>query len=390
MEEKDKVERANHELARRQAEILAANERLTAANAEIEIQRQELEARKQKLEATNRELAASLQTISRQQERIVQTEKLEALLEITPILTHELNTPLGAIKGSLQNMGSLLPDLITILPDLSRKLPAEELPQFQAALKIVFQQGATELSSREERQLVHQTAAALAAKKIPNAELIAEKLVGARLHEHFAQFELLLHDSEFAAQSTSLLYTAGRVLRQITSINGAANRLERVRKTIQVFAYRAAEGESAESMDLVDNIRDVLALYDYYIQQGLALELDVQARPQVRAFPHELAQLWSNLFMNAVKAMRGQGKLHIRVFVLEDYACVEITDTGPGIPPERLPLLFTSEGAEASSGIRTGFGLSICWHIVEHYGGNITVASTPGNTTFTVRLPIEV
>jgi CheY-like chemotaxis protein len=71
-----------------------------------------------------------------------------------------------------------------------------------------------------------------------------------------------------------------------------------------------------------------------------------------------------------------------------DEAEIEITDSGTGIAPERLPQIFDPFFTTKPPGIGTGLGLPTCRSIVEWHGGTIAVESTLGQgTTFLVRLP---
>jgi signal transduction histidine kinase len=66
---------------------------------------------------------------------------------------------------------------------------------------------------------------------------------------------------------------------------------------------------------------------------------------------------------------------------------VEIEDTGTGIPPEVQSKLFYPFFTTKPVGQGTGLGLNISYKIVQKHGGDIQVASQPGQTRFTVRLP---
>ena len=67
-------------------------------------------------------------------------------------------------------------------------------------------------------------------------------------------------------------------------------------------------------------------------------------------------------------------------------------DDGPGIDPELLPTLFErfvrGDGSRSRAAGSTGLGLAIVKAIVEGHGGAITVSSVPGDTRFTVTLPL--
>jgi two-component system OmpR family sensor kinase len=100
-----------------------------------------------------------------------------------------------------------------------------------------------------------------------------------------------------------------------------------------------------------------------------------------------------NILHNAVKfcGMGGQVSIHVRVEGRE--AVVEVTDTGPGLAPEEIPLIFERfhrGGAPRAAGAPgVGLGLAICRSLVERQGGRITVTSGPGQgAAFAIRLPL--
>ncbi|MCV5231756.1 ATP-binding protein, partial [Escherichia coli] len=91
------------------------------------------------------------------------------------------------------------------------------------------------------------------------------------------------------------------------------------------------------------------------------------------------------LIDNAVQAMRGQGELTLATRRDGDAVVVEVTDTGPGIPPEIRPRIFDPFFTTKAPGEGTGLGLSISHGIVtQRHKGSITVESRPGRTTFRV------
>jgi signal transduction histidine kinase len=66
---------------------------------------------------------------------------------------------------------------------------------------------------------------------------------------------------------------------------------------------------------------------------------------------------------------------------------VEITDTGPGIPPEQFPRLFQSFFTTKRGGM--GIGLAMCRSIIEAHGGTIEAANLPdGGACFRFALPV--
>lgn len=102
----------------------------------------------------------------------------------------------------------------------------------------------------------------------------------------------------------------------------------------------------------------------------------------------QIYQVLLNITFNAIHAMPEGGTLTIRTSAVEESVVLEISDTGTGMPPEKLEQIFTPFFTDKNRG--TGLGLAITKNIVEQHKGEITVQSEEGvGTTFTVILPKE-
>ena len=111
--------------------------------------------------------------------------------------------------------------------------------------------------------------------------------------------------------------------------------------------------------------------------------------PSIPAFAGELNQVWTNLIDNAVSAMNGSGTLTVRTGLDREQVFVEFGDTGPGVPPEIRDRIFEPFFTTKPVGEGTGLGLDISWRIVVNkHHGDLSLASSPGDTRFRVRLPI--
>ena len=115
--------------------------------------------------------------------------------------------------------------------------------------------------------------------------------------------------------------------------------------------------------------------------------------PIIPAYGAELNQVWTNLIDNAVGGDGGDrhaDPAHLEAATTRDpRVVVEIADTGPGIL-KTSPRIFEPFFTTKPVGEGTGLGLDISWRIiVNRHGGDITVHSEPGKTTFVVTLPIN-
>jgi signal transduction histidine kinase len=121
----------------------------------------------------------------------------------------------------------------------------------------------------------------------------------------------------------------------------------------------------------------------------LALDLDKNLKP-VMGDNNQLQRALWNLVANAIKFTRSGGSITLRSRMVGNEICIEVTDSGPGIPREELPRLFSEfkrlKGSANTEG--TGLGLFIVKTIVEAHNGTVAVESDEGvGTTFTILLP---
>jgi len=101
-----------------------------------------------------------------------------------------------------------------------------------------------------------------------------------------------------------------------------------------------------------------------------------------------LKQVILNLFINAQQAMSDGGELMIRTNRQKEDAVIQISDTGSGISPDKLPNIFDTYYSSRPQG--SGLGLPTAKKIVEAHNGTITVDSVPGKgTLFTIKLPVQ-
>ena len=121
--------------------------------------------------------------------------------------------------------------------------------------------------------------------------------------------------------------------------------------------------------------------------------LDVPEEPvTVTGDQARLHQIVANLLANARTHTPPGTTVTVGVSFEDDQAVLRVTDDGPGIPAGLQPHVFErfarGDGSRARGAGSTGLGLAIVHAVVTAHGGTVEVASEPGRTSFTVRLPL--
>jgi signal transduction histidine kinase len=152
-----------------------------------------------------------------------------------------------------------------------------------------------------------------------------------------------------------------------------------------------------ESTDLVALIEEALVLTDKDLSKHqIKLDKRYQCRPKAPVVRGQIEQILINLIINARQAMPRGGRLTIEVRdnPRSQMAEVSVCDTGVGIPPEQLRLIFepfyTTKEPDGEGHGGSGLGLSVCRQIIEQHHGRIRVESVIGKgSKFTVKLPLQ-
>jgi PAS domain S-box-containing protein len=154
-------------------------------------------------------------------------------------------------------------------------------------------------------------------------------------------------------------------------------------------------GRQRELVDVNELIREMIVLlrseanrYSISIRSELATDL-----PNVMADPVQLQQVFMNLMLNGIEAMKnvnGAGELIIKSQqASNDQLLISVSDTGVGLPAERADQIFDAFFTTKPQGL--GMGLSISRSIIESHGGRLWAAANSGpGACFQFVLPTEV
>lgn len=176
-------------------------------------------------------------------------------------------------------------------------------------------------------------------------------------------------------------------------IHEQAERAGKIVRNLLTFA-RTGPAEVG-SVDVSDVVRRTALLLEYEVRlQQIDLVAELSAEPvAVRADRMQLQQVVVNLVTNAVQAVitnppERPRRIVVRTGQREDRASIEVEDTGPGVPDELIPQIFTPFFTTKEPGVGTGLGLAITYGILERHGGTLTARrAAGGGALFVAELP---
>ncbi|NKB70538.1 MAG: hypothetical protein GKR89_26000 [Candidatus Latescibacteria bacterium] len=299
-----------------QIEVLPPYERLAwilallAALGLIIWQGRRVVVRGQQLALQNAELQDTLDQLEATQQELVLREKMVTLGQVVAGLTHEINTPLGAVQSARDTM-------------------------VRAADRLV-------------------------------------RLLGGAAPEGERQ----------AQRPLAVLAQAGGAMGRATE------RMVAIIDNLRTFA-RLDEAEF-QVADLHEGLESALALLQTQMAQGVKVTRNFAELEPIYCSPGQLNQVFMHVLKNALEAIEGEGEIRIRTFRQDDQLCVQISDTGVGIPPAQLEKIFDFGFRRDADRVRMGVGLSADYRIVRAHQGDIQIDSQVGQgTEVTIRLPLR-
>jgi signal transduction histidine kinase len=210
---------------------------------------------------------------------------------------------------------------------------------------------------------------------------------------------------EFNNILTTIINYAKLGLRPACTDAARTEALEKILKSSQraaaivasMLGYARNNSTQRELTDLVALVEEVLLLCDKDLSKHqVRVEKHFHGRPNAAVIRGQIEQILLNLIINARQAMARGGRLtvDVRENPHTQMAEIRIADTGIGIAPEQLRMIFdpfytTKEPDDEGHG-GNGLGLSVCRQIIEQHQGRIRVESVVGKgSKFTVKLPLK-
>ena len=180
----------------------------------------------------------------------------------------------------------------------------------------------------------------------------------------------------------------GQLSPRLEIIRGELHRLESV---VDHFLRLAGPSELnlelVELPRLVNHVCDLLRPEASVRRIEIATQVDSQL-PPVAADPVRLTQALMNLVINAMQAVEHGGRIEVSAILAAPAILIQVSDTGPGIPPEKVGSIFDPYFTTKAEG--SGLGLWIAQQIITAHGGGIQAQNGPaGGAIFVITLPLE-
>ena len=331
--------------------------------------------------------AAMASRIQTTETLVQQSEKLSGLGKMAAGLAHELNNPAAASHRAASQLQEAVAQLQQSTYNLAQQVNAQQWAQMVEVADTIINQPAAPLSSLERSDLEDELVTWLEAHEIADGWDLAATFAAAgftvpRLHQ--------LLDEAGEVKPAPVLTWLGAALSLSTllqTIEEGTGRISELVRAVKEYSYM--DRAQVQMIDIHDGIESTLTMLNHRLKGNIDIirEYD-RSVPRISAYGSELNQVWTNLIDNAIDAMQGQGTLRIRTWEECDFVCVEIADTGPGIPPAIQTRIFDPFFTTKEVGKGTGLGLDTVYRIVvTNHHGTINVTSAPGNTRFRVCLP---
>jgi signal transduction histidine kinase len=325
--------------------------------------------------------------------QLSQYEKMASVGKLAAGLAHELNNPAAAGNRAVGQLRQAVAEQQKLTLELARQLDPAQVEWLKTLLREAktltnnFQhRGGLAQSDRED-----EIATWLEDQGLAEAWNLAPSLVEADLELEWLEKlkeNLGVTKLEPAIRWVEIGLRINSILNQLEQSTG---RISNLVKTVKNYSYM--DQAPMQEIDLYEGLENSLSILSYKLGPGITLKREYkQFLPRITAYGSELNQVWTNLLDNALDALNGQGEIRIRTWQENqpEQVVVEISDNGPGIPPEIQSRIFEPFFTTKEVGQGTGIGLDIAYRIVvTHHKGEIKVSSRPGQTHFQVFLPVQ-
>ena len=313
-------------------------------------------------------------------------QNLEIQVVVPLVLNHEL---IGLINlGRKANLKSFRAPEISFLSELRRAATIA----LSNSLRLIDMQESLRKWNEELEEKVRQRTFELeeAQRQLIQAEKLATigTLAGGVAHEINNPLTAVLTNAQLLKMDAKDID-----LESLNLIEEGAKRCREIIQKIMKYARKPEVEAVMEKVSLNNVVENAVSFLEYQLKQE-NIEVIVKNSktvPYANANNNELAQVLTNLILNAKDAIRETqraGKIEIEILALNGVVGFKVKDNGHGIPEQNLTKIFDPFFTTKDVGKGTGLGLAVTYGIVKKYGGRIDVESKSNlGTVFTIMFP---
>jgi signal transduction histidine kinase len=317
-----------------------------------------------------------------------QQDRLASLGKLSAGLAHELNNPASAAKRAASQLRTILKKIRDASLELGRRdLSSAQKAEIEKLEASFTQPDIVPPDPLTMSDLEDQIDSLLRSHGQNDLWQLAAGLARRNIKPEVVESLFAKLDPDTARAALVRIAASVEVASLLNEIESSTSRIADLVGAIKEYTHM--DQAPVQNVDIVKSLETTLTILNHKLKKGVVVERDYERVPLlVNSFGSELNQVWTNIIDNAIDAMRGTGKLHIRTYRADACIVVEIADNGPGIPPEVQPHIFEPFFTTKGVGEGTGLGLDTVQRIVKKHRGNIQVSSKPGDTRFQVWLPV--
>lgn len=320
-----------------------------------------------------------------------QNEKMASLGRLSAGLAHELNNPVAAVVRSAHSLKDHMratPEGFKIIMKL--QLSDEQVDSVNKALFRRLDEPTKPLSMLEKSSLEDELTDWLDDQNISDSLDLAGSLVEFGFTTD--DLDLVLEQVGEANLTGVLNWLVNTLVTEklVKDIANASQRIQTLVSSIKNYTYMD-RGEGKTTLHLGEGIQSTLTLLNHKLRhKNIAITTKIPGDlPDICGWPGELNQVWTNLIDNAIDALPQGGELTITSEKDRDFILTKVIDNGSGIPDDIITKIFDPFFTTKPIGSGTGLGLDIVQGIIQRHNGSIKVQSKPGQTEFSVCLPIS-
>jgi two-component system NtrC family sensor kinase len=273
------------------------------------------------------------------QSQIIQNEKMAAIGQLAAGVAHEMNNPIGFVASNFETLEGYISKFKNIIS--------------------MYEEMDKEIQKTAQENLISKCT---------------------RVENAWKDLKM-----DFVLEDIQVLFTESKEgLDRVTKIIQSLRDFSRIDQVTDICEF-----------DLNEGIRDTLIVAKNEIKYDCDIKTDLSEIPAVCCNPGQINQVILNILVNAAQAIKSQnrkekGHIAIKTFKTDEGVICEITDDGPGIPPEIITKVFEPFFTTKPVGKGTGLGLSISRDIILKHKGQLLVDSTVDKgTTFKIQLPLH-